>query len=64
MWRKNINDNVSSWQYLSQSEFPFKIETLGINKWLNEKPFDAVELTQVTLWEHLSEKTTVKMLTK
>lgn len=57
--KKNTSDGLNSWKYLSQPEFPFKIETLGMNKWLNEKPFfDAAEqlLTWVTLWEHLSEK--------
>lgn len=35
----SISENI-----LSQSEFPFKIETLGTNQWLNEKLFfDAVE---------------------
>lgn len=44
MWRKKKSDCLNSWKYLSQSEFPSKIETPGINKWLNEKTFfDAAE---------------------
>lgn len=34
---KKTSDGLDYPKYLSQSECPFKIETLGINKWLNEE---------------------------